>query len=287
MLYLGDITLATMSDNVDFMSDKDMLTFVSVIKGPKLSQIQPQPRSTKSVSREDVLQYLQPLTSGRGVLDALVEMIESANLHVGDRLPPEVELARRLNVGRSTIREALKAWQGMGIVVRNKGAGTTLAVEVSASSIRIPVTLKVEAESLLRTHAVRRPLEIEAVRIATKLATDQQRKVIIARMAELIAVFEAGEDWRPADARFHSSIYEASGNPLFQQLISQIHAAFHDIYQTPFGSSHLGQDTIPLHRPLAEAIVAKNVEAAAQLATQISEMVELEILEVMKGQKVD
>lgn len=252
-----------------------------------MSDINPQTRSSKAATTENLLRHLQPLESGRGVLDTLVEMIDAANLQVGDRLPPEVELARRLNVGRSTIREALKAWQGMGIVVRNKGAGTTLAAEISATSIRIPMTLKVEAESLLRTHAVRRPLEIEAVKIATRLATEQQRKVIVARMAELIAVYEAGEDWRPADARFHGAIYEASGNPLFQQLISQIHSAFHDIYETPFGKPHLGEDTIPLHRSLAEAIAAEDVEAAARWSAEISEMVEIEVLEVMKGQKID
>ena len=149
------------------------------------------------------------------------------------------------------------------------------------------MTLKVEAESLLRTHAVRRPLEVEAVKTATRLATDQQRKVIIARMAELIAVYEANEDWRPADARFHSAIYDASGNPLFQQLISQIHSAFHDIYKTPFGTPHLGQASIPLHRPLAEAIAAKDVDEAARLSGEISDIVEREVLEVMKGQKRD
>jgi GntR family transcriptional repressor for pyruvate dehydrogenase complex len=269
------------------MSDKDMVTPTHHSKDRYVPDDLPQTRSSKAAANEDLLRRLQPLESGRGVLDALVEMIEAADLQVGDRLPPEIELARRLNVGRSTIREALKAWQGMGIVVRNKGAGTTLAAEISTTSIRIPMTLKVEAESLLRTHAVRRPLEIEAVRIATTLATDQQRKVIIARMAELIAVYEAGEDWRPADARFHSAIYEASGNPLFQQLISQIHSAFHDIYRTPFGKPHLGEDTIPLHRPLAEAIAAKDVEAATRFAAEVSEMVEIEVLEVMKGQKID
>ena len=252
-----------------------------------MSDNHPKTQSTKAAASEDLLRHLRPLETGRGVLDALVEMIEAANLQIGDRLPPEVELARRLNVGRSTIREALKAWQGMGIVVRNKGAGTTLAAEISTSSIRIPLTLKVEAESLLRTHAVRRPLEVEAVKTATRLATDQQRKVIIARMAELIAVYEANEDWRPADARFHSAIYDASGNPLFQQLISQIHSAFHDIYKTPFGTPHLGQASIPLHRPLAEAIAAKDVDEAARLSGEISDIVEREVLEVMKGQKRD
>ncbi len=276
-----------MSDNVDIMSDKDNGTPTRQPRGHYVSDNHPRTKQTKAAAAEDLLRHLQPLESGRGVLDALVEMIEAANLQVGDRLPPEVELARRLNVGRSTIREALKAWQGMGIVVRNKGAGTTLAAEISTTSIRIPLTLKVEAESLLRTHAVRRPLEIEAVKIATRLATDQQRKVIIARMAELLAVYEANEDWRPADARFHGAIYEASGNPLFQQLISQIHGAFHDIYKTPFGTPHLGQASIPLHRPLAEAIAAGDVDAAAKLSAEICDMVEQEVLKVMKGQKSD
>ena len=63
------------------------------------------------------------------------------------------------------MREALIAWQNMGIVTRNKKAGTILAAEVSSNAIQIPLTLKLEAESLLRTHAVRRPLEIEAVKI--------------------------------------------------------------------------------------------------------------------------
>ncbi len=276
-----------MSDNVDIMSDKVRMLPTRLAKDRDVPESSSQTRLSKAASNKDLLRHLRPLSSGRGVLDALVEMIESANLQIGDRLPPEVEIARRLNVGRSTIREALKAWQGMGIVVRNKGAGTTLAAEISATSIRIPMTLKIEAESLLRTNAVRRPLEIEAVKIATRLATCQQRKIIVARMAELIAVYETGEDWRPADAKFHSAIYEATGNPLFQQLISQMHRAFHGIYETPFGKPHLGENTIPLHRPLAEAIAAKNVETAAGLAAEISEMVEIAVLEVMKGQKLD
>ncbi|WP_275392747.1 GntR family transcriptional regulator [Aliiroseovarius sp. Z3] len=47
-------------------------------------------------------------------------MIEAEGLKVGDRLPPEVEIARRLGIGRAKVREALTSWQNMGIVVRNK-----------------------------------------------------------------------------------------------------------------------------------------------------------------------
>ncbi|WP_428645177.1 FadR/GntR family transcriptional regulator [Roseibium sp.] len=209
----------------------------------------------------------------RDVPHALIKLIEEEGLQVGDRLPPELELVQRLGFGRSTIRETLKTWESMGVVSRNKGAGTRLTAEVSRSTTRVALTIKHEAESLLRMQQVRRPLEIEAVRFATRLATPEQRKLINARAAELIAVYEAGEDWRPADHRFHRAVHEATGNLLFEQIIDQILKCFHDIYETPFGKPHLGQATIPLHRPLADAIIAGDEEKAEELTGKIIDMV--------------
>ena len=68
------------------------------------------------------------------VAASLIELIGREGIGPGERLPPEIELARRLGVGRSTIRETLRAWQDTGIVTRNKGAGTTLMVDVIRSS---------------------------------------------------------------------------------------------------------------------------------------------------------
>jgi DNA-binding FadR family transcriptional regulator len=213
-------------------------------------------------------------SSGRDVLNALSCMVERAGLGIGDRLPPEIELAERLGIGRAKVREALIAWQNMGIVTRNKKAGTVLAVEVSRKAVQIPLTINVEAESLLRTHAVRRPLEIEAVRLAACHVSDTQGRLIMARTAELIAVYEAGEDWREADSRFHDAIHEASGNPLFNQLIRQIQKTFHEIYDAPFGEPELGHATIPMHRDLAEAIVKGNEETAAGVMAAIMDQLE-------------
>ena len=110
------------------------------------------------------------------VAASLIELIGREGIGPGERLPPEIELARRLGVGRSTIRETLRAWQDTGIVTRNKGAGTTLMVDVTRS-VQVPLTLRLEAESLLRTQGVRRPLEIEAARLARGCnATPEQRR---------------------------------------------------------------------------------------------------------------
>lgn len=234
----------------------------------------------------DQIEPLEAGSSGRDVLDALSTMVERAGLGIGDRLPPEIALAERLGIGRAKVREALIAWQNMGIVTRNKKAGTILAAEVASNAIQIPLTLKLEAESLLRTHAVRRPLEIEAVRLAARHASAQQRRVIRARLAELMAVFEAGEDWRGADFRFHAAIHDASGNPLFDQLISQIQQTFQSIYEAPFGKPALGQATIPMHRDLADAIVDGDEDAAARTMARIMERVEEDVRRVME-ERVD
>ncbi|MBO6892610.1 MAG: FadR family transcriptional regulator [Roseibium sp.] len=218
----------------------------------------------------------------RDVPHALIKLIEDEGLQVGDRLPPELELVRRLGFGRSTIRETLKTWESMGVVSRNKGAGTRLTAEIGRNTLRVALTIKHEAESLLRMQQVRRPLEVEAVRFATRLATPEQRRLIKARAAELMAVYEAGEDWRPADHRFHKAIHEATGNSLFDQIIEQIMKCFHDIYETPFGKPHLGQDTIPLHQPLADAIIAGEEDRAAVLSARIIDMVCEETQKIME-----
>jgi len=224
-----------------------------------------------------------PAPKRRAVLDALIALIKAEGLGIGDRLPPEIALAGRLGVGRSSIREVVKAWESMGIVTRNKGAGTRLAAAVAANSIHVPLTLTLEGESLLRTHSVRRPLEIEAVRQAARRAGVQDRRIILARLAELLAVHAAGEDWRAADFRFHGAIHAASGNPLFGQLIQQIQRAFHDIYEAPFGHPQLGADTIPMHRDLAEAVVAGDEAGAAAITETIMDMVAAEIRVIMEG----
>ncbi|WP_245544322.1 FadR/GntR family transcriptional regulator [Oceanicola granulosus] len=207
--------------------------------------------------------------SGRDVVEDLVALIVEAGLEPGDRLPPEVKIAETLGVSRAKLREALTGWSRMGIVRRNRGGGTILTAPVAGRTMAIPLAVSVEAESLLRTLAVRRPLEIEAVRIAALEATPTARDRVTARMLDLMAVWEAGEDWRAADALFHAAIHDATGNPLFGQLIVQLQRAFNEVYEAPFGMPQLGAETIPLHRDLAGAVTGGDAEAGARLMAEI------------------
>jgi GntR family transcriptional repressor for pyruvate dehydrogenase complex len=219
----------------------------------------------------------------RVVVALLAELVEAEGLGVGDRLPAEVDLARRFGVSRSKLREALRQWESLGVIARNKGAGTRLLAAVSTRTLHLPLMLQIESESLKRMQQVRRPLEIEATRLAARHASARDRLEILARLEQLMAVYDAGEDWRPADFRFHATIHNATGNPLFARMIEQIHRAFHDLYETPFGEARLGAETIPLHRPLAEAVVAADEARAVALMEQILADVDAAADQITRG----
>ncbi|MBC7258457.1 MAG: GntR family transcriptional regulator [Chloroflexi bacterium] len=56
--------------------------------------------------------------------EALNRLIQDGTYRVGDRLPPEPELAQRLGISRATLREALRAFEDKGLITRRRGLGT-------------------------------------------------------------------------------------------------------------------------------------------------------------------
>ncbi|MHB1101603.1 MAG: FadR/GntR family transcriptional regulator [Devosia sp.] len=226
------------------------------------------------------LSYLEPLetrTRGVAVLDALADMIERAGLGIGDRLPPEVSLAATLGVGRSTIREALNRWEGLGIIKRRRGDGTYLSARVQTSRGLVPTMVRLEGEALLRLLEVRRALENDVVRKAALHATPAQRAEISRLCHALIVEVDARRPWRKADAAFHGAIYDASGNPMFGQILLRLDQALERSGESPFGRDEFGLDSFPRHRHLADAIVAADPERACAAINSILDIVEDEI----------
>ena len=232
------------------------------------------------MTEDGALSYLEPLetrTRGVAVLDALAEMIERAGLRIGDRLPPEVSLAAALGVGRSTIREALNRWEGLGILRRRRGDGTYLAARVQTSRGLVPIMVRLEGEALLRLIEVRRALENDVVRKATLNATPAQRAEI-SRLCDLLLVeVDARRPWRKADAAFHGAIYDASGNPMFGQILARLDQALERSSESPFGRDEFGLDSFPPHRHLADAVVAADPDRACAAINHILDIVEKEI----------
>ena len=235
--------------------------------------------------RDPALSYLAPLdtpTKGVAVQDALVAMIEAAGLGIGDRLPPEVALATALNVGRSTIREAMNRWEGLGIIRRRRGDGTYLTARVQASHGPLPTMIRLEGEALLRLLEVRRVLETGTVRRAALTATDDQRRSISAKCDSLLAVVNAGQPYRDADAAFHGAICDATGNPMFGQLLAYLDHAFERSHEAPFSRNAFGLRSFPIHRDLSDAILQGDADSAEAAINAIIDTVAHEIRQIIE-----
>ena len=236
--------------------------------------------------RPEALSYLEPLetrTRGVAVLDALADMVERSGLKIGDRLPPEVSLAATLGVGRSTIREALNRWEGLGIIRRRRGDGTYLSARVQTSRGLVPAMVRLEGEALLRLMEIRRTLENDVVRKATLNATSAQRQQISDLCDALLVEVNAGRPWRKADHAFHGAIYDASGNPMYGQLLMNLDHALERGGSSPFAADNFGLDSFPIHRELADAIVVADMDQAVDAMNRLLDTVEREVKAIIDG----
>jgi GntR family transcriptional repressor for pyruvate dehydrogenase complex len=67
---------------------------------------------------------IQRISLAEKVVERIIDMIERSTLKVGDLLPTEKELTELFGVGRSSVREALRALQSMGVIEKRQGSGT-------------------------------------------------------------------------------------------------------------------------------------------------------------------
>ena len=82
----------------------------------------------------------------------------------------------------------------------------------------------------------------------------------------------AEEDWE-----FHQSIYRASGNPLFEQIIAAMHEMFHRFWEHPLGVRDFGHASFPFHRTMYERIAARDAEGARAEALKLIATVEADL----------
>jgi GntR family transcriptional regulator, transcriptional repressor for pyruvate dehydrogenase complex len=227
----------------------------------------------------DSLPALPPVDRLRDTVEAIGRFAERSGLGAGDRLPTERALAEALRVGRSTIREAIRQMQALGLVETRKGSGSFLRRPLTASSRHLPLTINAGSlrEALLQTLDVRRGLEAEAGALAAERAGRDAIAEIERKLALMEAVhLEKGTAGRE-DLAFHLSIYDASGNPLFAQLLEQMREAFESFFAKPFDRPDFARRSFPFHRELFEAIARGDAAGARDKTLAILRIVEEDI----------
>ena len=164
--------------------------------------------------REDM--GIAPVKSTRiyqEIVRQVKSMIAEGRLKSGDQLPPERDLAEKFVVSRTSVREALRALESLGLVEIRPGEGTFVR-EVSVESLIEPLALVMlsQREALGELFEARQLIEPALAALAARRATPEDvhemEKILEAQAKEVAA----GRTGLEQDAQFHAAIGAAAHN---------------------------------------------------------------------------
>ncbi|MBB6500090.1 FadR/GntR family transcriptional regulator [Pedobacter cryoconitis] len=198
------------------------------------------------------------------VINALKNDIASGKLKKGARIPAEPELMERYEVGRSTIREAIKTLAISGILKVQQGSGTFVASKIKDETL----TQRLRRADFEEINTVRSLLEKEIVRLAcqNRTASDISKMLHCLELRKKAIVADQQQKCTDADIAFHISVAKASGNQVLLDLYQSFTSVIRNFFakrkeenMIQFAKSH------QWHEELAQAIKEQDQQAAQQL----------------------
>jgi len=185
----------------------------------------------------------------------ILEAIEAGTYKPGDRLV-ESELAERLGVSRTPVREALQRLETQAMLRRD---GRSLIVA------------SLDHNQLAELYAVRTELEGLAARLAARHATDEEVRVLRGMVDDDHALIADARALSRANKRFHRQIHLASHNRFLVQQLDLVHRSMALMATTSLAAEGRSEMALAEHDRIVAAIEVRDGEAAYQaLRTHIS-----------------
>ncbi|GMO55406.1 MAG: FadR/GntR family transcriptional regulator [Treponemataceae bacterium] len=200
-------------------------------------------------------------------IERLIRYIRDNDLQAGKKLPNEFDLADLLQVGRSTLREAVKALVSRNILEVRQGAGTFVAhgkIGISCDPLGL-IFIKDKRKLANDLMEIRMMIEPQIAAMAAVSAREDDVAELQTIAQEIEWLIHIDKDHTECDIAFHRKIAESSGNlvvPNLLPIIQQGITLFVDMT-----NRSLLTETIETHRDILEAIAEKKSQAASDAMT--------------------
>lgn len=193
---------------------------------------------------------------------AVLQMrIERGDWAVGERLPPEQQLATSLGIGRSTVREAIRSLVSMGLVQSRHGAGTFVQAHEAPE---INLSHRLARASLLDVYEVRQGLELQAAPLAAERRTEEDLQRINEALRRRKRARRLGrmQAWVDADIDFHQAVVDAAHNSVLSDVYRAFLGALRESIEMFSTDPDGSRDGHADHVALGAAIANHDAEAA-------------------------
>jgi DNA-binding FadR family transcriptional regulator len=215
----------------------------------------------------------RPVREGNAFEETVERLLQAIKLGVvglGERLPPERQLAPRLGISRVTLREAIRALQQEGYVESRRGRFGGTFVTYRPPEPRRGDLERVAAgmgEQLSDALVFRMAVEAGAAQaLAAQRLTDEQVGRLRACLRDTDAAAPA--DYRRLDTRFHLTIGELTGSPTLAAACADARMRLNDLLAAiPVLRRNIEHAAVQ-HAAIVEAIVAGDPDAARRAVAE-------------------
>ncbi|HEX6763156.1 MAG TPA: FadR/GntR family transcriptional regulator [Gaiellaceae bacterium] len=209
------------------------------------------PTSFQPLERRKV--YLQ-------IAEQLLAQIGTRRLKPGDALPPERELTQSFQVGRSSIREALRMLESQGVIESVNGGAFVVAEAPNPLETSLRLLFRLDEQAGMHDlFELRRILECEAAALAAERRGEEHLAEMDAAIDEMAASLDGAggaETFVDADLHFHLALAGATGNRLvllsMQAVRDVLRRAISSVYHVPQSP----ESAVVEHRHIRAAVAA-------------------------------
>lgn len=210
-------------------------------------------------------------TNGRAyekVIRYVQDQIVEGNLGQGQKLPPERELAERLQVGRNSVREALRTLSLMGFISSTQGAGNFVSCNFEKSLTEsMHMLFLLNQIDYLQVSELRQGIETQAVLLAAQRARPEH----LEHLRRIVDELRSGTDEArnaALDSELHFTIASASGNRLILQVLQALSETLDQFITSMRGKILIQQkrrnDLQRSHEEIVSALLEHDGERAAK-----------------------
>ena len=205
------------------------------------------------------------------VAQQILDWVRDSGLQVGDRLPPERELATRLGVSRATVSQALVAMEVVGVLAVRHGDGAVL-VDSSGTS-KVVEALRRHAQRVPDIIEAREALESKLAGLAAVRRTEEDLRRIDEALAVMAADIDAGGRGVEGDELFHAAVTSAGHSALLQRLMGEISDLVRETRIESLSQPDRPAESLAGHRKIAAAIRDRDPARATAAMTDHVERV--------------
>lgn len=197
------------------------------------------------------------------VAQKIEDLIKDQHYQVGDKLPNEFELATDLNVGRGTIREAIKLLAARNVIIIQRGKGTFVSENPGLTDDPLGLSFIADKKKLSEDlMSVRVMIEPQIAMLAAQNATTAEIADMERLCLEIEQLIHENKNHEEKDIELHSVIAKSSNNVVVPTLIPIIQTAISLFINLT--NRRLKEETIVSHKKIVEAIKNKDELAAKQ-----------------------